>query len=49
MAGETLSNCAVLLRGRVSPAVGSTLVGQLRAADVEKMLLELQELGRSAR
>lgn len=46
---ETLSNYASLLRGRISRAIGDTPVAQLRAADVEKMLLELQELGRSAR
>ena len=46
---ETLSNYAALLRGRISRAIGGTAVAQLRAADVEKMLLDLQELGRSAR
>ncbi|WP_182113851.1 MULTISPECIES: tyrosine recombinase XerC [unclassified Actinotalea] len=46
---DTLSNYASLLRGRISRAIGTTPVTQLRAADVEKMLLELQELGRSAR
>lgn len=46
---ETMSNYASLLHGRISRAIGSTPVAQFRAADVEKMLLELQELGRSAR
>lgn len=46
---ETLSNYASLLHGRISRAIGGTAVAQLRATDVEKMLLELQELGRSAR
>ncbi|MDT0164512.1 site-specific integrase [Actinotalea sp. AC32] len=46
---ETLSNYTSLLHGRISRAIGGTPVTQLRATDVEKMLLELQELGRSAR
>jgi hypothetical protein len=45
----TLSNYASLLRGRISASVGDIPVSQLRAADVEKMLLEMQEAGRSAR
>lgn len=46
---ETLSNYTSLLHGRISRAIGGTPVTQLRATEVEKMLLELQELGRSAR
>ncbi|WP_149204922.1 site-specific integrase [Actinotalea subterranea] len=45
----TLSNYASLLRGRISASLGDLPVSQLRAADVEKMLLEMQEAGRSAR
>lgn len=45
----TLANYTTLLRGRVSAAIGGTHVARLRASDIEKMLLELQEVGRSAR
>lgn len=45
----TLANYTTMLEGRVSAAIGRIPVSQLRASDIEKMLLELQELGRSAR
>lgn len=45
----TLANYTTMLRGRISAAIGRTPVVQLRASDIEKMLLGLQELGRSAR
>ena len=44
-----LANYRTVLHGRISTAIGRTPVAQLRASDIEKMLLELQELGRSAR
>lgn len=44
----TLSNYASVLRGRPCRSIGGTPVTQLRAADVEKMLLELQGAGLSA-
>lgn len=45
----TRSNYEVLLAGRISRAIGRRKVVDLRTEDIEKMLLELQELGRSAR
>lgn len=46
---ETLSNYTCLLRGRICAAIGEVPVTQLRAVDVETMLLGLQEAGRSGR
>ena len=45
----TRSNYEVLLAGRISRSIGRHKVADLRTEDIEKMLLELQELGRSAR
>src|SRR5665811_2005666 len=45
----TRSNYEVLLAGHISRAIGRRKVVDLRTEDIEKMLLELQELGRSAR
>ncbi|MCB2175773.1 MAG: site-specific integrase [Actinomycetales bacterium] len=46
---STRSNYETLLRGRVSHAIGQRKVVDLRTEDVEEMLLEMQELGLSAR
>ena len=46
---STRANYETLLRGRISRAIGQRKVVDLRTEDVEDMLLQMQELGRSAR
>lgn len=46
---STRSNYETLLRGRISHAIGQDRVVDLRTEDVEDMLLEMRDLGLSAR
>lgn len=46
---STRANYETLLRGRISRAIGHRKVVDLRTEDIEDMLLEMQQVGRSAR
>lgn len=46
---NTRDNYRILLQGRVAKALGRKRVTELRSTDIEAMLLELKQLGRSAR
>ena len=45
----TRANYSIVLNGKVAAAIGHRKVSDLRTDDIEKMLLRLQELGRSGR
>lgn len=45
----TRANYRIVLNGKVAAAIGQSKVSDLRTDDIEKMLLRLQELGRSGR
>jgi len=46
---STRANYRTLLHGQIAAAIGHRRVADLRTDDIEKMLLHLQELGRSGR